>query len=98
MSEIRLGSEVQSENGDRVFAITANCGHYFEVWRRPTTTVQRFAEVYGAQDLCPECHKKALKDIVDEANYRRDPDGPDRGYDLLFGSQGSISGTTRLIR
>ncbi len=69
-----------------VFKITAKCGHAFQVLRKPGVTIERFISKYGESEKCPECHKEFFQALLDEADYRQNPDTAARGWDRLAGS------------
>ena len=75
-------SEGESQ-GHPVFDITAKCGHSFQVFRRPGLTVSRFLEVYGDQEMCPECKSSAFEKTLDDIDYRMNPDTRALGFERI---------------
>ena len=69
-----------------VFNITAKCGHTFQVFRKPEVTIEQFIGMYGEEEKCPECYKEALQTLLDEADYRQNPDTAAQGWDRLASS------------
>ena len=70
-----------------VFDITAKCGHSFRVYRvprTPTATIEGILRTYGEQEQCPDCLQGGLQAILDEADYRLNPDTAARGWDRIL--------------
>ena len=66
-----------------VFNITAKCGHSFRVHRRPELTIERWLRVYGESKKCPDCEEKAFQDLLEEIDYRLNPDTRDLGRERI---------------
>ena len=65
------------------FDIIAQCGHTYQVYREPGLTTEEFVQCYGEVEMCGPCRWEDLDRLLNEAEYRRNPDGPALGRRLL---------------
>ena len=72
--------------GRPVFRISARCGHEFQVFREADLSVSQFLAAYGEDEKCPDCHATGLVEILEDADYRLNPDGPAQGVNRLLDS------------
>ena len=59
--------------GLAVFVVTPLCGHTHLAYT-PGVTLEGFKRMYGGLKRCPDCTHQSMQDILDEVDYRLNPD------------------------